>query len=267
MRYIKASELINEVMLSMKSYFESGIVDESILYPEIQLVLGLMGVKILPKRKTVFNLKSKTTKLPTDFHSAIFMAACDWEVTPLYSNPTVVTYEKRAEELPICHSECDYCHDEHGRYQIIQRIDQAVIKHRMQRILSMNTKSTNSDLCFNPKVKSQWDISIENNILYTQVDNGTIYLEYRGLLEEDGELLIPDYSEIRNWINWHLKHHILQTIWYNMEGDAFQRYQDAKRELNIAKANGMAFSKIHAFEDYKDLKKLLSKQFTNYASY
>jgi len=265
--YIKADEIINEVRLNLKSYFESAIVDESILYPEILNCLGELGVKFLPKKTMVFQLISKETKLPSDFHSLIFAAACEWKTQKLYKPPVAITYEKRICELPICHTECDYCHDQFGRYQIIQKIDQSVIKYRLEKQLTLDSKSKQCDSCFNPKHKSQWDISIDNNILTTQRDEGTVYMEYRTKLEEDGEILIPDFTRIRNWIKWHLIHHVLQLVWYNMDGDTFQRYQDSKKELHIAHENAKAFYKAYSFQEFNDLKQLLRKEFNNFSKY
>ena len=267
MNYIKADEIINEVRLNLKSYFESAIVDESILYPEILNCLGELGVKFLPKKTMVFQLISKETKLPSDFHSLIFAAACEWKTQKLYKPPVAITYEKRICELPICHTECDYCHDQFGRYQIIQKIDQSVIKYRLEKQLTLDSKSKQCDSCFNPKHKSQWDISIDNNILTTQRDEGTLYMEYRTKLEEDGEILIPDFTRIRNWIKWHLIHHVLQLVWYNMDGDTFQRYQDSKKELHIAHENAKAFYKAYSFQEFNDLKQLLRKEFNNFSKY
>lgn len=267
MNYIKAAELINIVKVNLKSYFESGIVDESILYPEILFCLGKIGTKILPRRTMIFQLNAKETKLPEDFHSLIYAVGCKWEVQPTYSLPVAVTYEKRVCELPICHSETSYCHDEKGRYQIIQKIDQGLIKYQMQQEMILDAKSSGCDSCFNPKRKNEWDISIENNILYTQRDHGTVFIEYFGKLEEDGEIIIPDYVEITNWIKWHLMHHVLQLIWYNMDSDTYQRYQDSIRNLHVAHENAKSFWKRNSFQTFKELKSMLSKEFSNFAQY
>lgn len=267
MDYIKAEDIINEVKLNLKSYFESAIVDESILYPEILNCLGELGVKFLPKKTMVFQLTSKETKLPSDFHSLIFAAACDWKTQKLYKPPVAVTYQKRVCELPICHTECDYCHDEFGRYQIVQKIDQSIIRYKLEKQLILDAESTQCDSCFNPKHKSQWDISITDGILSTQINTGTVYMEYRTKLEADGSIIIPDFSRIRNWLKWHLIHHVLQLVWYNMDGDTYQRYQDAKRELHIAKENAKAFYKMYSFQEFTELKKMLRKEFNNLSKY
>ena len=279
MNYIKADDLINEVQINLHTYFQNGLVDSSILYPVIQRNLELIGVKILPKKSAVIHINNYVANLPKDFYSLIYALSTETKVIESLPIKGHVTYEdldyaKENLNGKIIHEEAyeESIHkiisdsefiekgylssvDEFGRFRVIQKIDKMIYVNTATKVLSISHDSNIDSLCLNPTLKSNYDIELKNNKIFAKFQTGSIYIEYRTLLEEDGELLIPDYSEIKSWLIAECEKKIFQYLYYNGLADTVQRLQFSDKELHILRENARTFWKRHSYSDFVEMKK------------
>ena len=258
MNYILASEIVNEVESNLFSYFQSGTVDSGILYPVIQRSLALIGVNILPFKSATLNVQNYTVSLPIDYNSlklAILSETSKIITTPIQG---VTTYEQAVTEIPICKTECDYGYNEFGRFQVIQRINHDVYYHTSTKILTVGNQISG---CVNPYNFAKYDVEIKNNEFLCQFETGQIYIEYRALLEDNKEILVPDYSEIKTWLIAECEKKILKYVYFNTTDDVSQRLQYSDKELHIAMENARTFWKRHSVSEFNDLKRYLQNNF------
>lgn len=65
--FIPAQDVINEVRNELRSYFERGVVDDSLLYPVIRSCLSKMGLTVHPSSNIVIPINNYKGCLPDDF--------------------------------------------------------------------------------------------------------------------------------------------------------------------------------------------------------
>jgi hypothetical protein len=259
MDYISIEELISEVELNLSSYFQSGSVDSSIFYGKVKRCLSEIGVKILPKKSDILYVNNYTVDLPSDYNSLILLMSCETKGYLVNDNPALITYEQAVCDIPICHTENMYGHNEFGRYQVYQRVNHEFLVHNVIKVLTLGHEHNS---CVNPTNIKKYDVEIKNNKIYTQFESGTLYIDYRAVLEKDSEILIPDVDRIKEWLILEMERAAMKYLYFNTTSDVGQRLQYSDRELHIAKENARALWKLNSQKDFNNLKKALQDRFT-----
>lgn len=258
-KLIPADDIIDIVKNTLNIYFEAGSIDDSLLYPQINNWIGSLGVQAMSRSSATLNVENYTATLPDDFYSLILALACKTYKFKENNPKGIISYEKRICALPTCKTTCDYGRDSKGLFQIYQHIEDEWYTHQDLEVLSISKTSTGCDLCENPrqaKDKYSIDVNLEDKTITTQFESGSIYIEYR---QEKDELMVPDYPEIREWIESELTAFIFKTMWYVMDGDVYNRFQYAVQEAGIKKHNALAFWRRNKPSDFKNLRNELIK--------
>jgi len=262
-QYIPAQELINELKNELYSYFNQGSLDESHLYPRIKWCLGKMGLKIYPSKQDILFVDNYQAKLPRDFYKLQTAIGC-FQVTDSNIDILQSKYEEvRIETLPECSCSYDFCQDNCGMFQIVQKFDTFTSTYNATQRLRVSEDArpycTNECFVDQPLVGDQ--ITVKNGRIHTSFASGKIYIEYLSNLEtEDGDLMIPDSSTIREWIKDELRV-ICFRILYDNGGDFIQRYQNAKADLTISQMNAKSVYTRSEFSEWYDLRKVLYSRF------
>jgi hypothetical protein len=238
MDYISIEELISEVELNLSSYFQSGSVDSSIFYGKVKRCLSEIGVKILPKKSDILYVNNYTVDLPSDYNSLILLMSCETKGYLVNDNPALITYEQAVCDIPICHE---------------------FLVHNVIKVLTLGHEHNS---CVNPTNIKKYDVEIKNNKIYTQFESGTLYIDYRAVLEKDSEILIPDVDRIKEWLILEMERAAMKYLYFNTTSDVGQRLQYSDRELHIAKENARALWKLNSQKDFNNLKKALQDRFT-----
>lgn len=271
-KYITADVIINQVKNMLSSYFNQGTLDESIMYPKIRSCLDTLGLKVHPMKSEIIHINDRQGRLPLDFYklaNAIGYGEFEaWEDMEGLNGLTPTITEKRVYEIPVCKSRLDYCTDECGEtYEIIQSFEQ--LKYRYYD--KFNIRVVSSDLycdnaCTNKTCSSDNEVSIRNGFLYANF-NGSIYIDYLATMETlDGDLLIPDYSQITDWITEALIVECLRKLFLNGEGSVETRLREAKAELTVKQARAENFRRMAEVQDLYDVRKILMARYNKYQS-
>ena len=269
MEYINAQEIILSVKNWLRPYFQAGAVDESILIEEILPQLAEIGCKILPRKTVTVEVKNHKATLPPDFHKLILAVSCTTHELIVQDPISMTSYEKYVCDIPACKSETDYCSDCNGNlYQIYQRYNTHVYRHSNIQPLIVSKEASNycdSD-CLNPKA-NQFDITIKKGVIHTQFCDGTVYIEYKSKLEEDGMLVVPDDEYIkkflRDWLIWTA----LTYIQYNSpDANVERRVAMARDNAYMSKENARTYWKRNGVRDYYKLREILVNRFVSMTS-
>jgi hypothetical protein len=254
MNFIDAEEIINIVKNNLNTYFESNLIDDSILYPRLEICLGELGVRAYQKTSVTLDVKNGKAKLPDDFHSLLYAFSCSSYKVKEPKIQGIIGYEHRICDIPKCKTACDYCHDDNGMYQIMQRFEDTYVWHKDAKCLTVTEMVDNDCNNERPRLKKD-ETAINDGYIYTAFDTGTVYIEYR---KTSATLMVPDYPEIRDWLISEMTTMTFQRIWYNRDDDnVIQRYQESKAETAIKKYNKTVFWRRFERRDFNDLKKEL----------
>ncbi len=269
-KYIESAVIINEVKNLLSSYFDQGTLDESILYPKIKWCLDKMGLKVHPLKSAMVQIVNKQGRLPLDFYKLSYAVGCgsyeQWEDMDGIDQFTPKITEKRIYEIPACRSSFDYCTNECGEtYEIIQSFEQ--LKYRYWDFFNIRVR--NEEVCTNDCINKQYsseynEIDIRNGIIFTNF-SGSIHLDYIATMENnEGDLLIPDYSQITEWIKLVLIVECFRKLFYNGENTVQQRLQVSMQELTVKQLDALNFWKANEVQDFYDLRRVLKARYSKH---
>jgi hypothetical protein len=81
---------------------------------------------------------------------------------------------------------------------------------------------------------------IKNGFIYTNVDNGKLFISYQGALEdEEGNLLVLDHPMINEYYEYAIKARLLENLYINGE-DVVQKLQLIEQRLKVARNNALS---------------------------
>lgn len=119
--------------------------------------------------------------------------------------------------------------------------------------------------CPNLYVQSPDEVYIDKGWLYCSFEEGKVYLNYQGLLEdEDGNLLVPDHPILNEYYEYALKERILENLFIDGE-DVERRYRLIVEKLRTARNEATLLVATPNFSELKKMHELNRKsQYNKY---
>lgn len=106
---------------------------------------------------------------------------------------------------------------------------------------------------------------IKNGFIYTNIDNGRLYISYQGALEDmEGNLLVLDHPMINEYYEYAIKARILENLYMNGE-DVVQKMQLVEQRLRAARNNALTIVNTPDFAEMKQVWEMNRK--AQYAKY
>jgi len=265
--FIPAQDVLNEVRNELRSYFERGVVDDSLLYPVIRSCLSKMGLRVHPSSNIVIPINNYKGCLPDDFHKLSLAIGCfQYNICSQNTeNPQLYeTYEGIHAVLKPSEICVDQCGDD---WNIIQKYDTFSVNFQEYYPLKVSSSSmpfcTNS--CFNKSTLSQNEIDICGKDIHTNFESGYVYMEYIQNLETLDDLLIPDFAPIRDWIKTACIHKCLYSIYYNGDDTIRNKYMDHKADLLPLELNAKSFVSRAGYKEMYDLRRFMSGRYSKFS--
>ena len=113
---------------------------------------------------------------------------------------------------------------------------------------------------------------IKHGFLYTTFQEGKVYLNYQGSLEDDeGNLLVPDHDLLNEYYEYALKQRILENLF--MEGEnVSNKISLVEQRFRAARNNALSLVNTPNFEELKKLwwanrKAMYGKYYDMFKSY
>lgn len=117
--------------------------------------------------------------------------------------------------------------------------------------------------CMNGHIPSPYRAALKNGYLDTNLDEGTIYLNYQSLMEDDdGNLLVMDQERVNEYYEYALKRRILENMVMSGEnvGNQLQLVEMRHRD---ARNNALSFINTPDFNEMKRVWELNRRAQTN----
>jgi hypothetical protein len=153
---------------------------------------------------------------------------------------------------------------EHGLTVRYYNYDTEYRFHRLEQLKLQRNKGIAPD-CWNLYSQSRLSGHLQNGFLITNFEEGQVFLNYQGVLEDDaGNLLVLDHPFVNDYYEYALKERVLENLLMNGE-DVAQKLQYIQSKLRPARAMAMSFINTPDFSTLRQMWELNRKaQHHNY---
>jgi hypothetical protein len=283
LQYRTFNELLNEVSTDFVTYSNEGMIEPAQLIKVAQRVNYDLGLRIHGTKEKVLDLDKRKVKLPGDFYVLNYAYLCG-KHTVTYpsisgrhtenvildpSKCTVVngvnTCNKCGGTDTTCICERTYAVEcktgEKVYVQVVEKRKHEVKTYETTERLHIASSTGRID-ALNDNQNTAY---IKNGFIYTNIDEGSVFISYQGALEDhDGNLLVLDHPVINEYYEYAMKQRILENLYINGE-DVSQRMQLIEQRLRGARNNALSIVNTPDFaEMYKVWQMNRKAQYSRY---
>lgn len=223
LKYRTFTSLLEDVRTDLKSLTTDGVIDPSQLIKVAMRVNYDLGLRIYMTKEKTFTIEKGRVRLPDDFYVMNFAMLCGEQtvsrVNPQGTNIQEVVPEYRpwVDQLPCtndsgigekaCLTKCG------NSYELIQVIGSQEVTYKILEPISFkNSQYVDCD-CPNLTYQSHNAAYIKDGWIYINLDEGKMYVNYQGTLEdEDGDLMVPNHPMLNEYYEYALKKRILENL-------------------------------------------------------
>jgi len=262
-KYRSFDELVEDVSVDFSTYSLEGMIDPQQLIKVAMRVNFDLGLRIQPEKHRVLNLDKGKAKLPSDFYSLNYANICGnytveyqalagSHVEDVIIAPTTDCVP--SEDVPnncqpenTCINQCgDY-------YQLIQKVKTETRVYETFLPLRVKPSKSVSGCCPNVNYRSPNEIEVRDGFVYSNFDEGTIYINYQGSMEdEEGTLLVMDHPLVNEYYEYAIKQRILENMFFAGE-QVTPQMQLIEPRLRAARNNALSFVNT---PNFKELQKI-----------
>lgn len=248
-------------------YNNEGMIEPGQLIKVAQRVNYDLGLRIHKTKEVILDVEKRKAKLPDDFYVVNYAM--------LIGRYTVTTPAIQGDQRESIHATaiCRKCHgnsnecgcddiysvavdvygDESGSLVLVQKIkSETRVYDHFERISLGGGKYLQNDELHNDH-PSPNNGEIKNGFIYTNLEQGQVYLSYEGALEDDeGNLLVLDHPMINEYYEYAMKQRILENLYMNGE-DVSQKINLIEGKLRAARNNALGIVNTPNFAEMKAL--------------
>ena len=222
LKYRTFDSLLEDVKTDLRSFTTEGNIEPAQLIKVAMRVNYDLGLRIYKTKEKMLKVENGRVRLPEDFFVMNFALVCgeyEYSVTlPQGTNiqEVVPEYSPWIEQLD-CSDDINMgeltclqtCGNTYGIIQVVNT------EHRVFKTLApvkfKNSQFIDCD-CPNLKTQAPDEAYIQDNFIWTSFQDGNLYINYQGALEdEDGNLLVPDHPMLNEYYEYALKKRILEN--------------------------------------------------------
>lgn len=261
-KYRTFDELLNEVATDFTQYNNEGMIEPGQLIKVAQRVSYDLGLRIHGTKEKVLDIEKSKTKLPDDFYVLNYAMLCG-----KYTVSQPVLQGRQTENIilssdlckrcgapdPICSCEKTYTVEcKTGENIFVQVVEKRSYETRTYETfdrIHIDPVTGRKD-ALNASHKAGY---IKNGFIYTNVEEGKLFISYQGALEDDeGNLLVLDHPMINEYYEYAIKQRILENLYMNGE-EVTQKMQLVEQRLRAARNNALTIVNTPDFAEMKQL--------------
>lgn len=235
--FVPATPIFIKVKEELNSYFDTGIVDDTLFPMYVTHCLRKLGRSSYPVNQLVLNVKNYKATLPDDFYATREAWMCTHYASELqfpsatYTQIKSTSYkiDTQTQEDVYCRP-CDACQYPDVIEAVYKTTNTAFYQWRRQYLLTPGSHypSCPNDLyCANFKSVAANSYDVRDGKFVTSFEEGDVYLQYYSTGQnEDEDQLVPDTEEIFEYIEFYIKEKMFEQIWNRTTDETFnQSYQ------------------------------------------
>lgn len=258
--FVSPESIYAEVKEELKSYFQTGVVDD-LLFPryteDCLKRLGRSSYKIM---ENVFKLENFEAKLPDNFEAVREL----WLVTPhqqTYKMPNscyeqaTVRVDSHRENAHRCE---DFCAPDEIKvtYKTSGTIIQKFTCHHLLKPGNIHAQQNCSMDSWNKFSDSMETFDVRNGKIITNFPKGTLYMVYYVKDYDDNDYqLVPDNIRIKDYLKSYIKYKCFETIYNNISDETLKQVEGklAYYERKADEAKVLAETEIMKQTVYKQI--------------
>jgi len=261
LQYRTFDQLLDEVSADFTTYSIEGMIEPGQLIKVAQRVNYDLGLRIHGTKEKVLDIEKRKTKLPDDFYVLNYAYLCGrYTVTsPIMSGRETENIilksdlcKKCVQPDPTCSCESTYTVEcKTGEKVFVQVVEKRKYETRTYDSFEPIRIATSTG-----KIDATNDSDrvgyIKNGFIYTNLDEGRLFISYQGALEDDGgNLLVLDHPMINEYYEYAMKQRILENLYIAGE-EVTQKMQLIEQRLRAARNNALSIVNTPDFaEMYK----------------
>lgn len=262
--FVSPEPFYAQVKEELKSYFDTGAVDD-LLFPRwTEQCLKRLGKGSFPIQPTLLFIQDFEAKLPPDFHSVREAWGCTisqgatWRLPGAYYRK--ITTRASDDYTPI--DNCGPCNPCPVLIDVVYKTttDAIIPGIRTTHLLEPGNISAQQSCagdCFNIGVSSPDKFDIRGQKFVTSFREGDVYMAYYSLeTDEEGNQLIPDNFRYQEYIMKYLKYKIFEQLWNQVTDETFnqieRKYIESKQQSDEALAEAQIETKKQTVNQKKD---------------
>jgi hypothetical protein len=266
LRYRTFDELLSEVGTDFVMYNNENLIEPAQLIKIAQKVNYDLGLRIHGTKEKMLELQNKKVKLPDDFYVLNYAyLTSTYKVN--YRTPSgretqnVITGTGPTpfvDPCPRCYKpEIDCCCEatysqecQNGESIFVQVVEKRKTETRIYETFDRVRIATDGGKtdALNDKDSVAY---IKNGFIYTNIDNGNLFISYQGALEDnEGNLLVLDHPMINEYYEYAIKSRLLENLFINGE-DVQAKMQLIESRLKAARNNALSIVNTPNFAEFK----------------
>ena len=266
LKYRTFNQLLDEVSSDFYIYNNEGLIEPGQLIKIAQKVNYDLGLRIHSTKEVVLDVEHKKIKLPSDFYVLNYAY-----LTSTYKVNYKANSGRETENVIIpncsrcykpdvdCCCEATYVQEcQNGEKISVQVVEKRKTETRIYE--SFDRIKIATDTGKTDALNDTGNVGyIKNGYIYTNVDNGKLFISYQGNLEDsDGNLLVLDHPVINEYYEYAIKSRLLENLFINGE-DVAQKMQLIESKLRPARNNALSIVNTPDFAEMKKLWELNRK--------
>lgn len=311
LKYRTFDQLLEDVSIDMNTFALENMIEPQQLIKLVRKINYKLGLRINQTKEVVLDVTHNKVKLPDDFYTFNFAFVCnDHELNVGYdgmaggTNMQEIPYTDWPNQVTECGCPVDntcclngkegicithnpnapygdtniqprrvFLNCKNEAYELVQVVNPSTT--RVYRNLTpLRMKASQEIECDCPNL--YWNTRNEGWIKYgflnTTFECGKVYLNYQGdLVDDNGNLLVPDHELLNDYYEYALKYRILENLFMNGE-DVSARMQLIAGQLREAKNEAMSMVNTPNFKELEQLwwtnrRAMYSKYYDMFKSY
>lgn len=258
-RYRTFDELLSEVATDFVQYNNEGMIEPGQLIKVAQRVNYDLGLRIHGTKEKVLDIEKRKTRLPDDFYVLNYAMLCGKYTVkqPVlqgrHTENVILSSDsckKCGEPDPLCTCEKTYTVEcKTGENIFVQVVEKRGLEVKTYETFDRIHISTGSKALEGSHNAGY----IKNGFIYTNIEEGKLFISYQGALEDDeGNLLVLDHPMINEYYEYAIKQRILENLYMNGE-EVTQKMQLVEQRLRAARNNALSIVNTPDFAEMKQL--------------
>lgn len=264
-KQISPAVIYAEVRVELKSYFDSGAMDDLMFSRWTEEALDQLGVGTYEIKEAYLRLKNNQVKLPTDFIKVRELWSCYTSYSPSIKLPSATynQYTCRVNPYKDNYDTCNECNDCYPTDYVVtyKTTDEVMFSFKKSHLLqpgNIHCQTKCSDDCMNNNITSPDTFDIRDNKVITNFKNGDLLLIYYGFNEdEEGYRTIPDEHYAKTYVKDYIRFKLFESLFNSTTDESFNqvkyKLEYYENRMNDSRANHSVYSKMNDIYDVKHL--------------